>query len=75
MDKAKQSWPTEGKIEIDLNEMVQLYKQILDSRGEAFAKRITAEAIASESTAVQNAAEAIAFSTAEAIGKIAQSSK
>lgn len=66
-------WPLQGNVGLDLQRLVELYKASLREKGDENALTVTAEAIASESTALANpAAEAAAFISAQAISELAR---
>jgi hypothetical protein len=60
---------------VNIEELVALYKECTEMKGDAFARTIVAEAITSESTAVHNLAmETTATLLATAVAKLARSS-
>jgi len=71
-----QPWQIDGEVGLDVNKLLKLYDLSLKAGGTEFAGRVTAEAIASESTVVLNtAAESTAFLTASAIAEISKTRK
>ena len=75
---ADQKTPVENKavltdkLGLDVAQLVDLYRDAVKVKDESFASRIAAEALTSESTAVQTqAAESISTIAAEAIGRLA----
>lgn len=76
MNGSLQGWKTHGSRDVDLKKLVELYKDTAKISGDRDALIASAEAIASETTAIQNpAAEATAFVSAQAIAQLAKGGK
>ncbi len=72
----KRGWTVEGSANVDLEKLVDLYRASSRADGDDRALTVTAEAIASESTALSNpAAEASAFIAAKAVRNLAKGAK